>query len=168
DSARSAAATPSDMLRCVWKHVVDGHTRWRLLLIRSQDDGHGSLNVSAELKPKKLVDFAYGPWIPAPADDRYCKGLRMGVVRAVQFVGVELLRPSRTSRPHWDQKRDSIAIFLSRLESLVVGRFPARPAHRLLENSISRPEASAEASASAACGYPSFWDKKRGTASVTA
>ena len=37
---------------------------------------------------------------------------------------------SRRTRPHWDQKRDSIAIFLSRLESLVVGRFPARPAHR--------------------------------------
>ena len=37
--------------------------------------------------------------------------------------------PIRSTRPHWDQKRDSIAIFLSRLESLVVGRFPARPAH---------------------------------------
>ncbi|EJK61214.1 hypothetical protein THAOC_18338, partial [Thalassiosira oceanica] len=33
---------------------------------------------------------------------------------------------------------------------------------KVLENSISRPEASAEASASAARGYPSFWDKKRG------
>ena len=34
----------------------------------------------------------------------------------------------------------------------------------VVEDSISRPEASAEASASAARGYPSFWDKKHATA----